>query len=113
MDLILFWIGTRIESVLLLPSTGSTIKSRRIGGAACSCACSCVVAGGGASQCKHCAEQEQREAAANFVVTAEAILKKAEAGEKLSNKVQHGAEGSLLLDGGRVWNCSDRKSMEK
>ena len=109
MDLILFWIGTRIESVLLLPSTGSTIKSRRIGGAACSC----VVAGGGASQCKHCAEQEQREAAANFVVTAEAILKKAEAGEKLSNKVQHGAEGSLLLDGGRVWNCSDRKSMEK
>ena len=42
MDLILFWIGTRIESVLLLPSTGSTIKSRRIGGAACSC----VIAGG-------------------------------------------------------------------
>lgn len=68
---------------------------------------------GGASQCKHCAEQGQREAAANFVVTAEAILKKAEAGEKLSNKVQHGAEGSLLLDGGRVWNCSHRKSMEK
>ena len=42
-------------------------------------------------------EQQQREAAGNFVVTAEAILKKAEAGEKLSNKVQHCGESSLLL----------------